>query len=176
MATLAARDQENLTYAHQTVPIRLDAGRFDFHLLGQENAIPTCAPDSAGRPRFGLEGAATIPYLSYGTASFFAQALAQLFAHKPLPLVTVYENAMSAGLKAMAIAGHGVAWIPESLIREEMRTGALVPAGGREWFLESDIRLYRNRARARPSVELFWSALGEDGPQTPLSATRESRR
>lgn len=166
-----------LTYAHHTVPIRLDMGRFDFHVLGRENAVPICAPDARGRPRFPIEGAATIPYLSYGTASFFAQALAQLFAERPLPLVTVYENAMSAGLKAMALAGHGVAWIPESLIAEELRTGALVPAGGTDWYLSSDIRLYRNRARARPSVETFWSAIEDRaGGGAPTSAPREGRR
>lgn len=165
-----------LTYAHPWVPTRLDPVRFDHLSLGRENAIPVCAPDGAGRPRFVVRPTETIPFLSYGTASFFAQALAHLFAIKPLSLITVYENGMSSGLKAMALAGRGVAWIPESLIRDELRSGALVQAGGREWFLQSDIHLYRNRTRARVSVELFWSALEDECASSVPAAPCERRQ
>lgn len=166
-----------LTYAHPSVPVRLDPLRFDFHRLGQERAIPVCTPDRDGGPRFSIDGGKTVPYLSYGTASFFAQALAQLFLRKPLPLVTVYENAMASGLKAMALEGHGVAWIPESLMSQELRSGALVAAGDADWSLATDIRLYRNRTRSRAAIEDFWSALTEecDG-ERPLPATRKTRR
>lgn len=148
-----------LTYAHPHVPIRLDPGRFDYRRLGEEAVLPLSAPNERGEPRHRLVEDQPISYLSYGTTSFLARGLKHLFAGRPLPLTTVYENSMSTGLKAMALAGRGVAWIPESLVSAEIASGALVPAGDSSWNLTLDVRLYRASARARPTVERFWKAV-----------------
>jgi DNA-binding transcriptional LysR family regulator len=155
-----------LTYAHPMVQLHLDQARFAFRRLGEERVIPVSVPDANGRPLHVIraEGPPT-SYLSYGSCSFFARCLAKLFAERPLPLSTVYENGSSAGLKAMVLAGRGVAWIPESLVKEELRSGALVPAADPSWYLEAEIRLYRALARGRPAVERFWSSI-EDYTET----------
>jgi DNA-binding transcriptional LysR family regulator len=157
-----------LTYAHPMVQLHLDPARFAFRRLGEETVIPVSVPDAHGRPlhAIGADGP-PISYLSYGTCSFFARWLAKLFAERPLPLATVYENASSAGLKAMVLARRGVAWIPESLVKEELRSGALVPAGDASWHLMAEIRLYRTLARGRPAVERFWSAIEDYAETSP---------
>jgi DNA-binding transcriptional LysR family regulator len=160
-----------LTYAHPMVQLHLDQARFAFRRLGEERVIPVSVPDVHGRPLHAIrsEGPPTA-YLSYGSCSFFARWLAKLFAERPLPLATVYENGSSAGLKAMVLAGRGVAWIPESLIKEELRSGALVPAGEASWHLNAEIRLYRTLARGRPAVERFWSAIEDYAETSPRLA------
>jgi DNA-binding transcriptional LysR family regulator len=151
-----------LTYAHPDVPLHIDAARFVYRCLGTEAAIPVSVPDSGGEPLYPIrQDGPPISYLSYGTDSFFARGLTKLFAERPLQLATVYENAMSAGLKAMALAGRGIAWIPESLVADELRSGALVPAGDPSWNLLTEIRLYRARARGRATVERFWAAIDD---------------
>ena len=42
----------------------------------------------------------------------------------------VYENPMAEALKAMALAGHGLAWLPESAVRQELADGRLIEVGG----------------------------------------------
>jgi DNA-binding transcriptional LysR family regulator len=151
-----------LTYAHPQVQLHIDAARFVYRCLGTEAAIPVSVPDGRGEPLHRIrQDGPPISYLSYGSSSFFGRGLAKLFAARPLPLVTVYENAMSAGLKAMALAGRGIAWIPESLVSDELRSGALVPAGDASWNLPTEIRLYRARVRSRPAVERFWAAIDD---------------
>lgn len=164
-----------LTYAHPTVAPNIDPERFIHRALGDEAAIPVSVPDTVGRPLHALrpDGPPTA-YLSYGPCSFFGRGLAKLFADRPLALTTVYENAMSAGLKAMALAGRGVAWLPESLIRDELRAGQLVPAGDRSWILPTEIRLYRSAARARPAVERFWNAIAAMDADAALNAATEA--
>jgi LysR family transcriptional regulator, hypochlorite-specific transcription factor HypT len=160
-----------LTYAHPKVQLHLDPPRFAFRRLGEERVIPVSVPDADGRPLHVIraEGPPT-SYLSYGSCSFFARWLAKLFAERPLPLATVYENASSAGLKAMVLAGRGVAWIPESLVRDELRSGALVPAADPSWHLIAEIRLYRTVARGRLAVERFWSAIEDYAETSPRLA------
>jgi DNA-binding transcriptional LysR family regulator len=68
---------------------------------------------------------------------------------------------MSAGLKAMALAGCGVGWIPESLVANELQSGQLVIAGDPSWHLPTEIRVYRASARCRPAVERFWAAIDD---------------
>lgn len=164
-----------LTYAHSNVPVRLDPERFVFRCLGAETAIPVSAADAEGRPLHAIDPAGPpIAYLSYGTSSFFACALAELFTAHPLPLTTVYESAVSAGLKAMALAGCGVGWIPESLVADELKSGALVPAGDRAWYLPTEIRLYRASARGRPVLERFWADIDEEPDIRAASAPSHS--
>jgi DNA-binding transcriptional LysR family regulator len=151
-----------LTYAHPNVPLYIDCERFAFRCLGAEAAIPVSVPDAKGNPLHALDPSGPpISYLSYGSCSFFGRGLIKLLAERPLPLATVYENAMSAGLKAMALAGCGVGWIPESLVANELKSGQLVMAGDASWHLPTEIRLYRASARCRPSVERFWAAIDD---------------
>jgi DNA-binding transcriptional LysR family regulator len=65
---------------------------------------------------------------------------------------------MAEGLKAMALEGHGIAFLPASAVRNEVAARKLVSAGG---GLETslDIRIYRERPTARKAkgpVEKFW--------------------
>ncbi|MFJ5369592.1 LysR family transcriptional regulator [Bosea sp. CER48] len=158
-----------LTYAHPAVPPELDPERFVYRHLGSEQAIPVSIPDAHGGPLHAFRcGGAPVRLLSYGNCSFFARRLALLFADRPTPLVTVYENPMSVGLKAMVMAGRGVAWIPESLIGAELRSGQLVTAADPSWNLAAEIRLYRARQPSRPVVEHFWTAAAEDSHPLPF--------
>ncbi|RYE29322.1 MAG: LysR family transcriptional regulator [Hyphomicrobiales bacterium] len=151
-----------LTYAHEAVSPELDPERFVYRHLGTERAIPVSIPDGNGEPLHAFRcGAAPVRLLSYGSSTFFARRLALLFAERPTPLVTVYENPMSVGLKAMVLAGRGVAWVPESLVVEELRSGQLVPAADTSWYVSAEIRLYRARQQSRLPVEQFWAAIGE---------------
>jgi LysR family transcriptional regulator, hypochlorite-specific transcription factor HypT len=90
-------------------------------------------------------------------------AVAQLIKQSatPVHLDRVYETDMSEGLKAMALEGHGVAFLPASSVRKEVRAKKLVLAGqGLEATL--DIRIYRERPHARKvkrALEQFWSDL-----------------
>lgn len=164
-----------LTYAHESVLPELDPEQFTHHRLGTERAIPVSIPDSNGEPLHAFRcGDAPVRLLSYGSSTFFARRLALLFAERPTPLVTVYENPMSVGLKAMVLAGRGVAWVPESLVVEELRSGQLVPAADTSWYVSAEIRLYRARQQSRLPVEQFWAAVSESSrparPESPVRA------
>lgn len=146
-----------LTYAHDSVALIQQLTPYPMLSVGSERAIAVCRPDGEGHPLYPLgQNAEPIPWLSYGQNSFFAHALAHLLARRPLPLEPIYENGMSINLKAMALSGSGVAWLPESLIKEELHGGQLTRAGHPSWDMALDIRLYRQPVLRHPHAEHFW--------------------
>jgi DNA-binding transcriptional LysR family regulator len=148
-----------LTYAHPSVPFLLDSMRFPYLVLGTEKVVPVSAPDLGP---YALDHAIShqkpLAYLSYGDLSFFGVALSHLFARRPSFEQNVYhENTISIGLKAMALSGWGVAWLPESLIGAELDAGTLVRATTEPaWDLTVQIRLYRHGNLSRPLLNRFW--------------------
>ncbi|MDH6233464.1 DNA-binding transcriptional LysR family regulator [Mesorhizobium soli] len=154
-----------LTYAHASVPFLMDSSRFPYLVLGTERLLPVSSPAPEGALLdHAINNGIPIPYLSYGDFSFFGVALSKLFASKPrFERRVVHQNTISIGLKTMAVAGWGVAWLPEGLIREELEAGTLVRATeDPSWDIEVEIRIYRHASSARAIVDEFWRAVGEN--------------
>jgi DNA-binding transcriptional LysR family regulator len=60
-------------------------------------------------------------------------------------------------LKALAVDGKGVAWIPESLAADELEPkGRLTKAAPDEWAVSVKIVLIRPRKRMTAIAEAFW--------------------
>lgn len=49
-----------------------------------------------------------------------------------------------------------IAWLPESLIAEDLVTKRLVPAASPEWNVDLEIRLFRDRTPMGRSAEAPW--------------------
>ena len=69
------------------------------------------------------------------------------------------NEAMRELLRTMALDGRGMAWLPHTLIREDLAAGRLVEAAPQDWTLELEIRLYRDRSPMGHAAEAFWSAV-----------------
>jgi len=76
---------------------------------------------------------------------------------------------MAEGLKAMALEGHGVAFLPSSAVRKELAAGKLVPAALPSQGLEivMDVRAYREKPSgkepAQGTGQALWDFLLEHG-------------
>lgn len=162
-----------IAYHHPAQPIQLDAQRYEMLPLGQETLAPYVRPDGNGQPMFELPGAPghPLPYLAYAPGAYLGRVVDDLLrkAGTPAQLDRLYETDMAEGLKAMALEGHGVAFLPSSAVRRELGARRLVLAGG-DYTAALDIRLYRQRApaRAKRAVDQFWRQL-----KTQLGATGE---
>lgn len=157
-----------LTYAHPEVPFHLDRGKFQSLTVAHDRLVPLVAAEveiagstQAGRnllDRAVAQPRLAIPYLSYGFNSFFGVALARLLLRRPpFRRRTTHEATISAGLMNLALTGAGVCWLPESLAREQVEAGRLVPASADDgWNLDLEIRLYRHAGSRNRKVEDLW--------------------
>jgi DNA-binding transcriptional LysR family regulator len=75
---------------------------------------------------------------------------------------------MAESLKAMAVEGHGLAFLPASAVRNELSSGRLVPAAPPGVYeVTMEIRLYRERSETarhrKPLAQALWSFLEAGG-------------
>ncbi len=114
-------------YHHPSHPVALDPARYDMLTLGTEPISPFAAPGRGGRARYARPGTADapVPYLSYTPNAYLGRMTEVIIANAraPLFLDKVYETDMAEALKAMALAGHGVAFLPHSAVEDALASG-----------------------------------------------------
>ena len=150
-----------LCYSHEAVPVLLDPQIYPSIKLAEDCFMPVSGTDRRQRALFRYDGrkAKEIPWLTYTSESYLWRVEEYILSRQkpPLPLSAVCENPMGESLKAMALEGHGVAWVTKSSIADELADKRLVPFGPRCLQLTFDIRMYRAIQNARPELLQFWS-------------------
>lgn len=73
-------------------------------------------------------------------------------------LQPVFTAHLASVLKSMALDGRGLAWLPQSLVREELAVGRLHVSGPEHWRIPLEIRLHRDPAPLGAHAEGFWQA------------------
>ncbi len=161
---LQRRVQFVLCHGHAEVPGRLDEAQYPMCRLADDRLLPVSAPQpggAAGQPMHALGQQAPVPVLAYSEASGLGRIMRArmrgVFADGAGgPVAVVFTAHHAVLLKTLAQEGRGVAWLPESLIADELRAGTLVAAGGADWNVPVQIRLYRQRAEMSPVAESLW--------------------
>ncbi|MET0384174.1 MAG: LysR substrate-binding domain-containing protein, partial [Burkholderiaceae bacterium] len=161
-----------VAYHHPSQPLQLSPDRYEMLSLGRETLAPYAKGDADGKPAFRLSTSsdARVPFLGYASGAYMARLVDQILKSSPvLPsLDTVYETDMAEGLKAMALEGHGIAFLPASSVKKELRARRLVSAapddiGGPVYEVTMEIRVYRERPElarhAKPGAGALWDFL-----------------
>ncbi len=79
------------------------------------------------------------------------------------------ESAFTVGVKELAMAGMGFAWLPESLVEQEIRGGDLVSLEDHLVSADLSIALYRYGGTWTDEVEPIWALMREFGAaRTPV--------
>jgi DNA-binding transcriptional LysR family regulator len=150
-----------LYHHHPAVPSRLGPNQFFSFQVGDDRLVPVVAPNQAGQPRYVLPGApdAALPHLAYGLESGLGRILRTICGDRSQPawLEPVFTSHLGAALKAMAQDGRGIAWLPLSIVRDDLDNGSLVRAGDETWDTLLEIRLLRPHSLQKPAAERFWS-------------------
>jgi LysR family transcriptional regulator, hypochlorite-specific transcription factor HypT len=140
-------------YHHPSQPVQLDSARYEMLKLGTETVSAYAQTNDKGLARFVLPGTpdAQIPFLSYTNSAYLGRMVEVIMAQsaRALHLDKRYETDMAEGLKMMTLEGHGVAFLPASSVHRELKSKQLSPAGGAEWSVDMEIRLYREKPSER---------------------------
>lgn len=152
-----------LCYHHADLPVELDPARFACVNLGGEVVMPVSVPTRGGAPAFVLPGSRLAPThrLAYTAGSFFGRVVERIVSRigQNACFHNVYESDMAELLKVMALAGHGLAWLPESSIVRELAEGKLVRVGSEHWAMTLEIRLFRAIDNKKPVLDALWRTL-----------------
>ncbi|MBI5259100.1 MAG: LysR family transcriptional regulator [Burkholderiales bacterium] len=155
-----------IAYHHASQPLQLSPDRYEMLSLGQETLAAYAKADPAGQPLFRLGGSGPVPLLAYASGAYMGHMVEQIIRQMPAPptLETLYETDMAEGLKAMALEGHGLAFLPASSVRKELKARRLVPAApAGVGELTMEVRIYRERPEvarhAKPAAQALWEFL-----------------
>ncbi len=134
--------------------------------IGVDRFIPVSKPRPDGTPHYQLDdpGSWPIPLLSFGALAPLGKILEQFLNKKKMgdAVQSVYSNSMGSTLRYKARQGDGLAWLPESLVDGELRSGNLVVAGSRKWELELSIVLLCPRLTLQNHTEKIWERILEN--------------
>lgn len=151
-----------MCYHHPKQPIELTDPRYVGLKLGVETLRPYSRKGENKQPLFCLPGeGAAVPFLGYASNAYFRLMTDLILDEAPASarLALRYETDMAEGLKNMVLEGHGVAFLPDSSVTRERRSGQLLPAAESGWTVDMEVRLYGDRKRSRPELEAFWTFL-----------------
>ena len=171
-----------IAYHHASQPYQLDADRYEMVSLGQEVIAPYVKPDADGAPLFQLPGRPDqpLPYLAYAPGAYLGQMVALILkqSNTAIHFDRVYETDMAEGLKAMALEGHGVAFLPSSAVKKDLRAKKLVSAlapGVTDLQITMEVRAYRERPSSKEASRTLApshlsAAAGQRAPKSKAHA------
>jgi DNA-binding transcriptional LysR family regulator len=171
-----------LCYHHPRQPLLLDPAQYDMINMGSEALRAYTRCDKAGVPDFVLPGSldAPLPFLAYANNAYLGRMVDLILndARIPLHFDKCYETDMAEGLKMMALEGRGVAFLPESAVSREIKQKQLARADGglKQWEVEMEIRLYRERPSLQRPGKAVVSKLWEYLEQKSTTSTKLSQK
>lgn len=127
----------------------LDAAGVPSLVVGRDMLLPVRAP-----------GAPEHAWLRFSDESGLGRIVRQALGNElaATGLRPVFTAHLASVLKTMALEGRGLAWLPESLVRDELTARRLQVAGPVHWRLPVEIRLYRDPQPLGAHAEAFWQA------------------
>jgi DNA-binding transcriptional LysR family regulator len=170
-----------ICHYHRRVANRLESPAFRRVRIGMDTLIPVITPGGPTLPSFGVvrRSGRHIPVLAYSEESGLGRIVRSLLgsALEQALADIAFTAHLAAVLKAIALEGRGIAWLPRSLIVDELRDGQLVAAGAGKWNVPVEIRMYRREVTESPVAEKVWAAIVEEPPKIkPVSGPTKAAR
>ena len=147
-----------LSHAHPDYGCELTTRDYPSIRVGSDRLLPVSAVDAEGLPRYRLDNSTdSASLLDYSPESGLGRILSQV--REPMKTPPVFTAHLASVLRTMTLDGRGIAWLPQTLITDDLKAGRLVEAG--DDSIELEIRLYRHRDRLGAAGEVFWSTVGK---------------
>ena len=149
-------------HAHPNALGRLESDDFLSIQIGADNLVPVTAVDSSGHPIHTLQAGKTpVSLLGYSVESGLGRILREtrFEAMENVSTQTVFTAHLASVLRTMVLEGRGVAWLPQTLIHDDLATGRVVEAGVPALRVPLEIRLFRSRSSMGRAAEALWDAV-----------------
>ncbi len=160
---LQGKVQFVLSHTHPHVKGQLEAAGFPSIQLGTDTLIPVSLADDQGQPRHPAINSRSCPIqlLNYSAESGIGRILWAVLGPEldRLSIQTIFTAHLASVLKPMVLSGRGIAWLPQSLIADDLDSGRLLRIGPEDWEIPLQVRLYRDRSNIGRTAEMFWHAV-----------------
>jgi len=153
-----------LIYYHNSQqPLHLDTHRYEQIGIATDVLRPYGAKDlvAAGTLALPPSGESiSVPVLNYGAESYLARMVDLILDSQAVKLnrVALATCSMAEVLREMAVAGMGIAWLPDSVV-DERSAEKLAVVGNERWTMSLSIIAYRDRQQNTSAVDRLWQKI-----------------
>jgi DNA-binding transcriptional LysR family regulator len=159
---LQSKVQFVLSHAHSKAQGALDAEPYRSARIGEDLLIAVSAPDEEGNARYQLarQGGPAVPVLQYTEESGLGRIMRAVIGRRleAVPAQAVFTAHLASVLRTMVLDGRGIAWLPQTLVEDDIDQGRLVAAASNDWEVPLEIRLYRDSELLGKAANAFWNA------------------
>jgi LysR family transcriptional regulator, hypochlorite-specific transcription factor HypT len=161
----------NLCFAHPQIDTPSSTSSPLYLVVGNDKLIAVTAPGVKGQPRHAVVHGGCTPHISYSSEYVLGRILRSAYQHPERlnALVTVVCSDSAWSSYAMVLKGLGVAWLPESLVRNDLESGRLMRSDHPDLDIPIEIRLYRSASNKRKLVEDVWNFLINKNQEMPTT-------
>jgi LysR family transcriptional regulator, hypochlorite-specific transcription factor HypT len=161
-ALLQGNCQFLLCYRSEDIANPVFSNGFQGIAVDRERLLAVMAPSAPASWRNAQPNSKSqpVPYLGYAPDSFLGKVTAHIIneSAEGSNLRLTYESAFAEALRAQALAGAGIAWLPLKLINDDLQNNRLVLAGEGMPTANLTIWLYRSTQNAGPLAEAVWQS------------------
>jgi DNA-binding transcriptional LysR family regulator len=153
-----------LSYSTLTLPSLLNPSIFLSYKLTTDRLILVCASDIEDKPLFNIDDNKPLSYLAYSSNCLMGKMTEKIISTgcSNLELDCVYENTVTESIKAMALQGMGICFLPQICIQAELERGDLINIGNDSLSMSLDIMLSRRAQRLSNEAESLWTYLNKE--------------
>lgn len=150
-----------LAHAHLRVPGSLDGQAYLSAVIGTDRLVPVSKATASGEPLHRIGNKALkngVPVLTYTEESGMGRVMRAVLGQRleAMAAHAVFTAHLASVLRSMALDGRGIAWLPQTLVVDDLATGRLVAAADADLCVDLEIRLYRPRSAVGHTTKEFW--------------------
>lgn len=132
--------------------------------VGVDELVPVCAASEDGAALFEVAEQQILPMLSHTPESFFGQLIAVKCLSKlpsSIQIKHCYQSSLSEALKALVLKGKGIAYLPRSIVQQEINTRKLVLIEDFLVRVPLQINLYRLKHSQSLQAQQLWEQVNK---------------
>jgi len=149
-----------LCHHHDSASSLLDSHRFESLTVATDCLVPVLAGQQSAAWQLPGKPTEPLPLLAYAPESGLHRILASTGVLKRgrVSTITVFTSHLAVLLLTMVREGRGIAWLPASIIQDDLQHGVLQRAGDVSWDVPVDVRLFRKRGMEDESGMSLWDS------------------
>ena len=143
-----------IAYEHPNIGLKLNEKVFDFIVLASDKLVPVAIPTIA----HSFNEASATPFIGFDPGLALAKIIDERVSDSfwQTRIQTVVSSDSPDAAHALALKGLGMAWLPKSLVVNDVKSRRLVIVGSSDWQISFDVRLYRKRSALNNAAEQAW--------------------
>lgn len=150
-----------LAHSHARVPGSLDDEAYLSVAVGTDRLVPVSKATASGGALHLIGQKALkegVPVLTYTEESGMGRIVRSVLGQRleALGAHSVFTAHLASVLRSMVLDGRGIAWLPQTLIADDLAAGSIVAAADANLCVDLEIRLYRPRLAISRTTKEFW--------------------